>query len=132
MTTAGEHAPDTPSGSPRYRILLIEDDLGDALLVEELLHDTGLSFELTTRTSQAEARTELASSRADRILLDLHLPDLSGIAALTAVRTPPTTGDGPSPVRRGPFPYAARQRWQPGSPRTPPRHTPVRAASGRG
>lgn len=86
MTAAVDHTPDAPSGPPHYRILLIEDDLGDALLVEELLHDTGLRFELTTRTTLAEARTELATSRADCILLDLHLPDVSGIAALTAVR----------------------------------------------
>ncbi|MFB8025533.1 SpoIIE family protein phosphatase [Streptomyces sp. NPDC056465] len=87
MTVAGEHVPDAPSGPPHYRILLIEDDLGDALLVEELLHDTGLPFQLTTRTTLAEARTELATSQADCILLDLHLPDVSGIQALTAVRT---------------------------------------------
>ncbi|MET8705081.1 PP2C family protein-serine/threonine phosphatase [Streptomyces californicus] len=86
MTTAGEHLPGAPSGLPPYRILLIEDDLGDALLVEELLNDTGLPFELTTRTTLAEARTELATSEADCILLDLHLPDVSGIDALTAVR----------------------------------------------
>lgn len=86
MTTAGDDLPDAPSGSPHYRILLIEDDLGDALLVEELLHDTGLPFELTTRATLAQARTELATSQADCILLDLHLPDVSGIDALTAVR----------------------------------------------
>ncbi|AGJ58853.1 MULTISPECIES: SpoIIE family protein phosphatase [Streptomyces] len=87
MTVAGEHVPDAPSGPPHYRILLIEDDLGDALLVGELLHDTGLPFHLTTRTTLAEARTELTTSQADCILLDLHLPDVSGIQALTAVRT---------------------------------------------
>ncbi|MFI7320968.1 PP2C family protein-serine/threonine phosphatase [Streptomyces venezuelae] len=69
-----------------YRILLIEDDQGDALLVEELLHDTGLRFELTTRTTLAEARTALAGSPIDCVLLDLHLPDVSGIDAVTAVR----------------------------------------------
>ncbi|WP_432148583.1 PP2C family protein-serine/threonine phosphatase [Streptomyces sp. bgisy029] len=86
MTTAGEQLPGAPSDLPHYRILLIEDDLGDALLVEELLHDTGLPFELTTRTTLAEARTELTTSQADCILLDLHLPDVSGIEAVTAVR----------------------------------------------
>ncbi|MET8685431.1 SpoIIE family protein phosphatase [Streptomyces sp. NPDC004732] len=70
-----------------YRILLIEDDQGDALLVEELLHDTGLRFELTTRTTLAEARTELSGSPIDCVLLDLHLPDVAGIDAVTAVRS---------------------------------------------
>ncbi|MEU3369318.1 fused response regulator/phosphatase [Streptomyces sp. NPDC006711] len=83
----------TASGTPHtrpaetvYRVLLIEDDEGDALLVEELLHDTGLRFELTTCSSLAEARTQLASALIDCILLDLHLPDVSGTNAVTAVR----------------------------------------------
>ncbi|MFG3029789.1 PP2C family protein-serine/threonine phosphatase [Streptomyces sp. NPDC048253] len=82
MTTGPEAAP----GEPMYRILLIEDDQGDALLVEELLYDTGLRFELTTRTTLAEARTELAGAPIDCVLLDLHLPDVSGIDAVAAVR----------------------------------------------
>ncbi|MEU9189076.1 fused response regulator/phosphatase [Streptomyces sp. NPDC048484] len=86
MTAAMTAAPESPSGEPMYRILLIEDDLGDALLVEELLHDTGLRFALTVRTSLAEARTELVGSPIDCVLLDLHLPDVSGIDAVTAVR----------------------------------------------
>jgi serine phosphatase RsbU (regulator of sigma subunit) len=86
MTTAVTGAPEAASDDPTYRILLIEDDLGDALLVEELLHDTGLRFTLTTRTTLAEARAELAGSPLDCVLLDLHLPDVSGIDAVTAVR----------------------------------------------
>ncbi|MDQ1033826.1 serine phosphatase RsbU (regulator of sigma subunit) [Streptomyces sp. V3I8] len=86
MTTAMTGVPEAVSGDPTYRILLIEDDLGDALLVEELLHDTGLRFTLTTRTTLAEARAELAGSPLDCVLLDLHLPDVSGIDAVTAVR----------------------------------------------
>ncbi|MGW7316586.1 PP2C family protein-serine/threonine phosphatase [Streptomyces sp. NPDC054854] len=73
-------------GEQLYHVLLVEDDEGDALLVEELLHDTGLRFELTTRTTLAEARTELAHSPVDCILLDLHLPDVAGIHAVTTVR----------------------------------------------
>ncbi|MFJ6700622.1 PP2C family protein-serine/threonine phosphatase [Streptomyces sp. NPDC091272] len=81
-------APLTPAASvePTYRILLIEDDAGDALLVEELLHDTGLRFELTTRATLGQARGELTGSATDCILLDLHLPDISGTDAVAAVR----------------------------------------------
>lgn len=77
MTTVQERA--------TYRILLVEDDDGDALLVEELLHDCGLPFELTITATLAAARTELAGGPVDCILLDLHLPDVSG-----------TTGSPPS------------------------------------
>ncbi|MFJ9339171.1 PP2C family protein-serine/threonine phosphatase [Streptomyces sp. NPDC101733] len=75
-----------PADEPLYRILLIEDDPADAILVEELLHDSELPFELTVCTTLAGAGAELAARRADCILLDLHLPDLSGTSGVTTVR----------------------------------------------
>ncbi|MFE6487558.1 PP2C family protein-serine/threonine phosphatase, partial [Streptomyces sp. NPDC057757] len=48
--------------------------------------NTGLRFTLTTRTTLAQARTELAGNPIDCILLDLHLPDVSGVNAVTSVR----------------------------------------------
>ncbi|MCY0960229.1 PP2C family protein-serine/threonine phosphatase [Streptomyces sp. H27-H5] len=81
--------PDAHHAAPEeafYRILLVEDDQGDALLVEELLHDTGLRFELTTRATLAGTRAELSSHDVDCVLLDLHLPDVSGTDAIASVR----------------------------------------------
>lgn len=78
-----------PAAPPHYRVLLVEDDAGDALLVEELLADTGLDHTLIWRKTLAEARAELladGSGGADCVLLDLHLPDASGTAAVTAVQ----------------------------------------------
>ncbi|MFB6888906.1 PP2C family protein-serine/threonine phosphatase [Kitasatospora sp. NPDC056327] len=69
-----------------YRVLLVEDDEADAILVEELLLDTGLRFELTVGTTLAQARATLATTPIDCILLDLNLPDAAGTAAITAVR----------------------------------------------
>ncbi|MCX2923107.1 PP2C family protein-serine/threonine phosphatase [Streptomyces sp. NEAU-W12] len=86
MTTDMPAVPEVASEGSLYRVLLIEDDPGDALLVEELLHDTGMRFALTTRTTLAEARAELAGSPIDCVLLDLHLPDVAGVDAVTAVR----------------------------------------------
>ncbi|MFJ4834334.1 PP2C family protein-serine/threonine phosphatase [Streptomyces sp. NPDC088747] len=86
MTSTTTAVPEPASAEPTYRILLIEDDEGDALIVEELLHDTGLRFTLTTRTTLAQARAELAGNPIDCILLDLHLPDVSGVNAVTSVR----------------------------------------------
>ncbi|MFF8833485.1 PP2C family protein-serine/threonine phosphatase [Streptomyces sp. NPDC015131] len=85
MSTAPAVPPQAAT-EPMYRILLIEDDQGDALLVEELLLDTGLRFELTTRTTLADARLDLAAGPVDCVLLDLHLPDVSGIDAVAAVK----------------------------------------------
>jgi serine phosphatase RsbU (regulator of sigma subunit) len=55
------------------RVLLIEDDDGDAFLVEELLHETGKIFDLRRVRSLAEAKT--AVQDATCVLLDLGLPD---------------------------------------------------------
>jgi len=61
----------------RIRVLLIEDDDGDALLVEELLLDAGEPFRMT------RARTLSEAGRAARdvgcVLLDLDLPDSRGL-----------------------------------------------------
>ncbi|GGX58738.1 fused response regulator/phosphatase [Streptomyces minutiscleroticus] len=77
-----------PSGDreAHYRILLVEDDDGDALLVEELLVDTDLRYTLVRSRSVAEARGELAARPFDCVLLDLHLPDASGVATVHTVQ----------------------------------------------
>lgn len=61
------------------RVLLVEDDDGDALLVEELFADAGLAVDLTHVRSIDEA---LRSLDADCVLLDLGLPDAVGLDAL--------------------------------------------------
>ncbi|HCA86124.1 MAG TPA: fused response regulator/phosphatase [Streptomyces sp.] len=76
---------------PRWRgdpesLLLVEDDAGDALLVEELLADSDIRTELTWVRSLGEAKELLADSGVPScILLDLHLPDAAGLDAVTQV-----------------------------------------------
>jgi serine phosphatase RsbU (regulator of sigma subunit) len=70
------------SGGP-VRVLLVEDDPGDALLVEELLSETDLVVQLDRATSVAEAL--LLLPRADCVLLDLALPDSFGLDGLRAL-----------------------------------------------
>ena len=55
------------------RVLLIEDDDGDAFLVEELLHETGKVFDLRRVRSLAEAKAAIQDAAC--VLLDLGLPD---------------------------------------------------------
>jgi serine phosphatase RsbU (regulator of sigma subunit) len=62
-----------PVAPERMRVLLIEDDDGDALLVEELLLDAGEPFLMTRARSLADARPVAAG--AGCVLLDLELPD---------------------------------------------------------
>ncbi len=69
-------APDTALPD-RIPVLLIEDDDGDALLVEELLLDAGAPFLLRRARSLTEAKPLLGS--AGCVLLDLELPDSRGL-----------------------------------------------------
>jgi serine phosphatase RsbU (regulator of sigma subunit) len=79
--TAGEHL--AWPGDPET-LLLVEDEAGDAVLVQELLADSGLRATLSLARSLAEAK-ELLKSRGmpGCILLDLHLPDARGLEAVT-------------------------------------------------
>ncbi|MFE2937730.1 PP2C family protein-serine/threonine phosphatase [Streptomyces sp. NPDC059255] len=72
-------------------MLLVEDDAGDALLVEELLADSDLDAPLTWCQTLAEGQRFLADRTAPVcVLLDLHLPDVHGVDAVTRIlRTAP-------------------------------------------
>ncbi|GIG27922.1 PP2C family protein-serine/threonine phosphatase [Cellulomonas marina] len=61
------------------RVLLVEDDDADALLVREHLQDAGLQVELVQARTLDEALQRLD---ADCVLLDLGLPDARGLPAL--------------------------------------------------
>lgn len=69
---------DPAIGGP-IAVLLVEDDDGDALLVEEHLADAGLDVRLARARSLDEATTLLD---VDCVLLDLGLPDAVGLGAL--------------------------------------------------
>jgi serine phosphatase RsbU (regulator of sigma subunit) len=62
------------------RVLLVEDDDGDALLVEEYLLDLDEPVHLQRARSLAEAVDQLAE--VDCVLLDLGLPDAVGLTGL--------------------------------------------------
>jgi serine phosphatase RsbU (regulator of sigma subunit) len=73
-------------GAPAARrLLLVEDDEGDAFLVRELLDESDASRDVTWVRSLAEARTAMAESSFDCVLMDLGLPDASGLDALRDV-----------------------------------------------
>ncbi|WP_328461035.1 PP2C family protein-serine/threonine phosphatase [Streptomyces sp. NBC_00448] len=71
-----------PQSADTYRVLLVEDDPGDALLVEEYLSDTTLNVRLHWAQTLADAMGRMAQEAPECILLDLHLPDASGIGAV--------------------------------------------------
>jgi serine phosphatase RsbU (regulator of sigma subunit) len=67
-------------------LMLVEDDAGDMVLVEELLADSGVEATLSWVHSLAEAKQLLKRGGVPGcILLDLHLPDARGLEAVTQI-----------------------------------------------
>jgi len=71
------------------RVLLVEDNEDDALLIRETLSETTIEIERAERLSTA--LEQLATGRFDAVLLDLSLPDAYGVETLERMRR-----DGPS------------------------------------
>ena len=67
-----------------HRVLLVDNNKGDCALFEELLKEGGSKFKIArTVRSLSEAKKALGENGADVVLLDLSLPDSSGIETLT-------------------------------------------------
>src|SRR5688500_5317624 len=70
----------------QYRILVIEDNPGDFIIVEDLLSDQILTPVITHAFTFKEAINILAAGTTfDIILLDLSLPDKSGQQLVTGI-----------------------------------------------
>ena len=77
-----------PSAKPsRTRLLLVEDNPGDARLLSEMLNEPDThNIELLHRESMGEAEKQLALGAVDVVLLDLGLPDAQGLGAVRRAR----------------------------------------------
>ncbi|HET6583439.1 MAG TPA: response regulator [Nannocystaceae bacterium] len=74
------------------RILLVEDNPGDARLVSALLEGSDFDpIDIVHVTALAEATERLAHETFDAIVLDLGLPDSSGLDTLQRLRLPDST-----------------------------------------
>lgn len=71
-----------------YHLLLVEDNLGDILLIEEYLHEKILNLKLTVANTFEEAQEKLIDEdqQYDAIILDLTLPDLQGEELILQVK----------------------------------------------
>ncbi|HEX6068320.1 MAG TPA: response regulator, partial [Longimicrobiaceae bacterium] len=71
--------------SAPIRILLVEDNPGDARLLREQLREASLHFDLTHVDRLSEARESVARDGADIVLLDLSLPDGHGLETVRSM-----------------------------------------------
>jgi two-component system, cell cycle sensor histidine kinase and response regulator CckA len=68
------------------RILHVEDNPNDALLVEGLLEQAGVHCEITVVHTKPRFEQELAASKFDLVMSDFSMPAFDGISALKIVR----------------------------------------------
>lgn len=75
------------------RILLIEDNPGDSLIIEEAFSESGADCEIETARDGEVAMAKLLANgdepqayRPDLILLDLNLPKMNGHEVLTWIK----------------------------------------------
>ncbi|WP_309732726.1 response regulator [Chamaesiphon sp. OTE_75_metabat_556] len=79
-------ASSTPPQYPDIHVLLLEDNLAEARLLQEIFKGTVNSqFSLTHVKRLGDAITQLKSHRFDVALLDLTLPDSDGLGSLDAL-----------------------------------------------
>ena len=64
---------------PVFRVLLVEDNPGDADLVRDALAGASDQIEIAHVDSLAKARERLAAGSVDVVLLDLSLPDATDL-----------------------------------------------------
>lgn len=105
MSTAPTYAPDpdalpvttAPAGTPLTRVLLIEDNQEEMLLVQATLEDFGQGrYELEWSNKLARGIERLRQVGVDVVLLDLGLPECSGAVSYIAVRN--TAPDVPAVI----------------------------------
>ena len=73
-------------GHEAVRVLLIEDDPGDRQLIEEMLRDAGTATIVTSFSRLGDAIEPVTRGLADLVLLDLSLPDSSGLDGVRRLR----------------------------------------------
>ncbi len=67
-------------------VLIIEDNLGDARLIKEMLKEaTYYKFNLIEHGTLSEGLEELVNNEINVILLDLNLPDCSGLNTISVI-----------------------------------------------
>src|SRR2546428_1785793 len=80
--------PDSPLADHTIRVLVVEDNAGDAGLVRHMLNEYPYaSFDIDSADSTARCEDALDRQTFDVVLLDYSLPGENGLEFLRSVRT---------------------------------------------
>ncbi|MXV21762.1 response regulator [Deinococcus xianganensis] len=85
-----------------FHVLIVDDQFSDLLLLEDILEESPLDVMVTTALSGELALAQLTGTTApDLILLDYHLPGMTGLDVVGAVRQQSQLDGVPIVVRSG-------------------------------
>lgn len=79
-----------PEPLPVLRILLVEDYVAFAQVIEVLLEQTGIECDVAHCITVEEAQVRLAGDRYDVVFLDLKLPNSRGLDTVRKVMAAPS------------------------------------------
>ena len=83
----------------RRRLLVVEDNVAERISIDTLLGDD--DTEIVNVGTAADALAVMRQTLCDCVVLDLHLPDMSGFGVLDAMRGDPALADIPVVVFTG-------------------------------
>lgn len=72
-------------GEPAYRILIVEDDRSQSLFAQGVLKGSGMEAEVVQVASETMAKLE--HFHPDLVLMDLHMPGMSGTELTSLIRS---------------------------------------------
>ncbi len=72
-------------GEPPYRVLIVEDDRSQALFAQGVLRGAGMEAEVVPLAS--DTMSMLARLQPDLVLMDLHMPGMSGTELTAQIRS---------------------------------------------
>lgn len=92
----------------RYTLLAVDDEIAALKLVEMMLRDS--PFEVITAQTGEEALAQAQSHPIDIVLLDIMMPDISGVTICGYLRTNPRLSNVPIVMLTALDDYATRRK----------------------
>ncbi len=86
----------------KMRVLIVEDNPGDAYMIEEMLHDLKMELSITVIEDGKQAvETLLRALTPDMVILDLNLPRMNGFDVLACMKAESSLSSVPVIVMTG-------------------------------